>query len=189
VDDAADKRQQVWSRVEWMSVMARGVCLVALGCECHCVFGGRYQTEEGCPDCPPGLWRCLLDAGGCCGCVARVKCWSFDREVEVQGRRRCTDAARKVQPKSLKQRKLQSNNLFAPPTSSSLVRSAQHAYVCRSPTLGGKLTDQTYSIPKSSYYDAHYRQSASLLRARQPYLVKNIFTGLGIFAFTVGVCT
>ncbi|CAF9909353.1 MAG: hypothetical protein ALECFALPRED_005527 [Alectoria fallacina] len=42
-------------------------------------------------------------------------------------------------------------------------------------------------LPRSSYYDKHYRQSASLIRARQPYLVRNIFTGLGLCSFTIGV--
>ncbi|KAG6999269.1 hypothetical protein G7Y79_00036g072250 [Physcia stellaris] len=42
-------------------------------------------------------------------------------------------------------------------------------------------------IPRSSYYDKHYRQTAALIRARQPYLIKNIFTGLGIFGFVIGV--
>jgi len=42
-------------------------------------------------------------------------------------------------------------------------------------------------LPRSSYYDKHYRQSAALIRARRPYLVRNIITGTGIFAFTVGV--
>ncbi|KAL9100604.1 MAG: hypothetical protein Q9163_004041 [Psora crenata] len=42
-------------------------------------------------------------------------------------------------------------------------------------------------LPRSSYYDKHYRQTAALIRARQPYLVRNIFTGLGLFAFTIGV--
>ena len=54
----------------------------------------------------------------------------------------------------------------------------------------GTLTKMLRSdrLPRSSYYDKHYRQTASLIRARQPYLVKNIFTGLGLLAFTVGVC-
>ena len=43
-------------------------------------------------------------------------------------------------------------------------------------------------LPRSTYYDKHYRQTAALIRARQPYLVKNIFTGLSIFAFTIAVC-
>lgn len=43
-------------------------------------------------------------------------------------------------------------------------------------------------IPKSSYYDKHYRQTAALIRARQPYLVKNIFTGIGLFSFVIAVC-
>ncbi|KAI9681164.1 MAG: hypothetical protein M1817_002446 [Caeruleum heppii] len=42
-------------------------------------------------------------------------------------------------------------------------------------------------IPKSSYYDEHYRQSAALIRARRPYLVKNILTGTAIFGFAIGV--
>ncbi|KAM0802467.1 hypothetical protein BDR22DRAFT_844696 [Usnea florida] len=42
-------------------------------------------------------------------------------------------------------------------------------------------------LPRSSYYDKHYRPSASLIRARQPYLVRNIFTGLGLFTFTIAV--
>ncbi|CAF9920120.1 hypothetical protein IMSHALPRED_004820 [Imshaugia aleurites] len=42
-------------------------------------------------------------------------------------------------------------------------------------------------LPRSSYYDKHYRQSPALIRARQPYLVRNIFTGLGLCAFTIGV--
>ncbi|KAF2146619.1 uncharacterized protein K452DRAFT_294172 [Aplosporella prunicola CBS 121167] len=43
------------------------------------------------------------------------------------------------------------------------------------------------AIPRSSYYDKHYRQSPALIRARQPYLVKNIFTGAAIFGFAIGV--
>jgi len=42
-------------------------------------------------------------------------------------------------------------------------------------------------IPRSSYYDKNYRQSAALIRARRPYLVKNALTGVGIFAFCIGV--
>ncbi|EOD50028.1 hypothetical protein BKCO1_7100012 [Neofusicoccum parvum] len=43
------------------------------------------------------------------------------------------------------------------------------------------------AIPRSSYYDKHYRQSPALIRARQPYLVKNILTGAAIFSFAIGV--
>ncbi|KAJ8071136.1 hypothetical protein OCU04_001476 [Sclerotinia nivalis] len=43
-------------------------------------------------------------------------------------------------------------------------------------------------VPKSSYYDKNYKQSAALIRARRPYLVKNALTGAGIFAFALGVC-
>ncbi|KAL2058629.1 hypothetical protein ABVK25_001357 [Lepraria finkii] len=42
-------------------------------------------------------------------------------------------------------------------------------------------------IPRSTYYDKHYRQTAALIRARQPYLVRNIFTGLGLCGFVIGV--
>ncbi|KAK0510963.1 hypothetical protein JMJ35_006515 [Cladonia borealis] len=41
--------------------------------------------------------------------------------------------------------------------------------------------------PRSSYYDKHYRPSPALLRARQPYLVKNALTGLAICVFTISV--
>ncbi|KAL9085783.1 MAG: hypothetical protein Q9165_007415 [Trypethelium subeluteriae] len=44
-------------------------------------------------------------------------------------------------------------------------------------------------IPRSSYYDKSYRQSEALLRARRPFLVKNALTGVGIFAFAIGVYT
>ncbi|EKG22269.1 hypothetical protein MPH_00448 [Macrophomina phaseolina MS6] len=43
------------------------------------------------------------------------------------------------------------------------------------------------AIPRSSYYDKHYRQSPALIRARQPYLVKNLVTGAAIFSFAIGV--
>ncbi|KAL9135979.1 MAG: hypothetical protein Q9175_002822 [Cornicularia normoerica] len=42
-------------------------------------------------------------------------------------------------------------------------------------------------LPPSSYYDKHYRPGASLIRARQPYLIRNIFTGLGLCTFTISV--
>ncbi|KAL8712405.1 MAG: hypothetical protein Q9220_003253 [cf. Caloplaca sp. 1 TL-2023] len=42
-------------------------------------------------------------------------------------------------------------------------------------------------LPKSSYYTKDQRMSAALIRARQPYLVKNIFTGIGLSAFVISV--
>ncbi|CAL3966338.1 hypothetical protein PZA11_003021 [Diplocarpon coronariae] len=42
-------------------------------------------------------------------------------------------------------------------------------------------------IPRSSYYDQHYKQSAALIRARRPYLIKNAGTGLALFGFCIGV--
>lgn len=58
---------------------------------------------------------------------------------------------------------------------------------CHSPDEPTQLT--FFSVPRSSYYDKDYRQSAALIRARRPYLVKNILTGTAIFAFAIGVCT
>ena len=49
-------------------------------------------------------------------------------------------------------------------------------------------TNAFCSIPKSSYYDKNYKQSPALIRARRPYLIKNMITSVGIFAFTMGVC-
>lgn len=43
-------------------------------------------------------------------------------------------------------------------------------------------------IPQSSYYDKNNRPSAALYRARQPYLVKNAFTGLAMVGFVAAVC-
>ncbi|KAI9373167.1 hypothetical protein BJX61DRAFT_504039 [Aspergillus egyptiacus] len=42
-------------------------------------------------------------------------------------------------------------------------------------------------IFNSTYYGKDYRAGAALLRARRPYLFKNVFTGLGLCMFTVGV--
>lgn len=50
------------------------------------------------------------------------------------------------------------------------------------------LTDYRSRIPRSSYYDKNYRQSAALIRARRPFLVRNIVTGTAIFAFAISVC-
>lgn len=45
-----------------------------------------------------------------------------------------------------------------------------------------------FDRPHYSYYDKHYRMSPALIRARQPFLIKNIITGLGLFSITVGIC-
>ncbi|KIV89798.1 hypothetical protein PV10_07173 [Exophiala mesophila] len=42
-------------------------------------------------------------------------------------------------------------------------------------------------LKRSSYYDSDYRQSAALIRARRPFLFRNILTGTGIAMFAVGV--
>ncbi|KAF2859117.1 hypothetical protein K470DRAFT_282838 [Piedraia hortae CBS 480.64] len=43
------------------------------------------------------------------------------------------------------------------------------------------------SLPEASYYDARNRQGASLIRARQPYLIKNAVTGLTLAGFGLAV--
>lgn len=47
----------------------------------------------------------------------------------------------------------------------------------------------TCSIRQAGYYDRSARQSAALIRARRPYLVKNAVTGLGVAGFALGVCS
>ncbi|KAH6853481.1 hypothetical protein B0I37DRAFT_409643 [Chaetomium sp. MPI-CAGE-AT-0009] len=42
-------------------------------------------------------------------------------------------------------------------------------------------------LSRSSYYDNRNRQSAALIRARRPYLVKNAVVGLSISAFAIGI--
>nr|AEH41461.1 unknown protein [Endocarpon pusillum] len=42
-------------------------------------------------------------------------------------------------------------------------------------------------LKRSSYYESDYRQSAALIRARRPYLFKNMATGAAIFSFALGV--
>lgn len=43
-------------------------------------------------------------------------------------------------------------------------------------------------MPQSSYYDKQNRPTAALYRARQPYLVKNVATGLCLLGFVGAVC-
>jgi cytochrome c oxidase assembly factor 3 len=43
-------------------------------------------------------------------------------------------------------------------------------------------------MKRSSYYDSDYRQTAALIRARRPYIFKNMLVGSAIFAFVIGVC-
>ena len=56
------------------------------------------------------------------------------------------------------------------------------------PILAHSPSTSTDRLPRSTYYDKHYRQTAALIRARQPYLIRNIFTGLGLTVFTISVC-
>lgn len=48
--------------------------------------------------------------------------------------------------------------------------------------------DVRRSIQRGSYYRDN-RHSPALVRARRPYLVKNTLWGLGLCAFTLGICT
>ena len=43
-------------------------------------------------------------------------------------------------------------------------------------------------MPQSSYYDKQNKPTAALYRARQPYLIKNIGTGLVLLGFVGAVC-
>ncbi|EFR02073.1 hypothetical protein MGYG_05076 [Nannizzia gypsea CBS 118893] len=43
------------------------------------------------------------------------------------------------------------------------------------------------SLFKSSYYDKDYRAGAALMRARRPYIVRNVATGVALFSFCIGV--
>lgn len=52
-------------------------------------------------------------------------------------------------------------------------------------------TDIPLRLNRNSYYDrsgGNWSQSESLLRARRPYLFKNIALGAGLFAFTGAIC-
>ncbi|KAL8799969.1 MAG: hypothetical protein Q9182_005506 [Xanthomendoza sp. 2 TL-2023] len=42
-------------------------------------------------------------------------------------------------------------------------------------------------LPRSSYWTKDNRQTAALIRARQPYLVKNIFTGIALTTFVISI--
>ena len=75
-------------------------------------------------------------------------------------------------------------------SSTSLLKSSQ-LWGCMlplSPTTLLRYTDKAARLPKSSYYDENYRASAALLRARQPYLVKNLIVGGSLLALTLGIC-
>jgi hypothetical protein len=56
-------------------------------------------------------------------------------------------------------------------------------YLC-----ANSLANATRSMPQSSYYDQQNRPTAALYRARQPYLIRNIFTGMVLLGFVGGVC-
>ncbi|TQN68999.1 Cytochrome c oxidase assembly factor 3 [Colletotrichum shisoi] len=45
----------------------------------------------------------------------------------------------------------------------------------------------TIPSPKSSYYDRNLRQGPALLRARKPYLAKNLAVGAGLWCFVGAV--
>ncbi|CAZ79908.1 unnamed protein product [Tuber melanosporum] len=39
-------------------------------------------------------------------------------------------------------------------------------------------------LPRSTYYEPDQRQGASLIRARKPFLLKNLATGVAMFGLT-----
>ncbi|KAI4237192.1 MAG: hypothetical protein L6R40_005970 [Gallowayella cf. fulva] len=42
-------------------------------------------------------------------------------------------------------------------------------------------------LHQSTYWTKDNRQTAALIRARQPYLIKNIFTGLALTTFVISI--
>ncbi|RPB02359.1 hypothetical protein L873DRAFT_454109 [Choiromyces venosus 120613-1] len=42
-------------------------------------------------------------------------------------------------------------------------------------------------LPRSTYYEQDQRQGASLIRARKPFLVKNLVTGLAMLGLTASI--
>lgn len=46
----------------------------------------------------------------------------------------------------------------------------------------------SHRYDQSSYYTRANVQSAALLRARRPYLVKNAIAGIALFGITAGIC-
>jgi cytochrome c oxidase assembly factor 3 len=47
----------------------------------------------------------------------------------------------------------------------------------------------SYRLKRSSYYTPEYTQSAALIRARRPYILKNAIMGVAIMTFAIGVFT
>ncbi|KAF6830175.1 hypothetical protein CMUS01_07861 [Colletotrichum musicola] len=56
-----------------------------------------------------------------------------------------------------------------------------------SPPPPDEWSDERNSPQKSSYYDRNLRQGPALIRARKPYLVKNLAVGTGLWCFAGAV--
>ncbi|PUU84308.1 hypothetical protein B9Z19DRAFT_1070032 [Tuber borchii] len=48
-------------------------------------------------------------------------------------------------------------------------------------------TRKLFVLPRSTYYEPDQRQGASLIRARKPFLIKNVITGLVMFGITASI--
>ncbi len=44
-------------------------------------------------------------------------------------------------------------------------------------------------VDRSTYYDSKKRMTASLIRARKPYLWRNFFTGIALSGIAAGICS
>ncbi|TDZ34302.1 Cytochrome c oxidase assembly factor 3 [Colletotrichum sidae] len=55
------------------------------------------------------------------------------------------------------------------------------------PPAPGEWSDEHNSPKKSSYYDRNLRQGPALIRARKPYLAKNLAVGAGLWCFAGAV--
>ena len=51
------------------------------------------------------------------------------------------------------------------------------------------LTSGSTGVDRSTYYDSKKRMTASLIRARKPYLWKNFFMGIALSGIAAGICT
>lgn len=129
-----------------------------------------------------GIWVARADArSSSVGVVDEESCklaaaWSLHSGAERAKRSACDNPRASV-------------TIASPPPARTTAHLLHHGVSLAPRCAPPKATDIARSIPRSSYYDRNYRQAPALIRARQPYLVKNIVTGAAIFSFAIGVCT
>jgi hypothetical protein len=49
--------------------------------------------------------------------------------------------------------------------------------------------NRSTGVDRSTYYDSKKRMTASLIRARKPYLWKNFFMGIALSGIATGICS